>query len=163
MDRNPEKQAVILTETESGKKYIQLRKKMVYELWKAGVPLMAGSDSPEFFLVQGFTSGFISICIPTSSKCSRHLQHWWLFWPCCLSLLAACAQVFHSPRIDPAFCCAFSRSPSCLPGNRNILVSGMAAVEAGRWSEVGDKKRSGWRLHATRSFPDRTVWYSSGL
>ena len=27
---------------------------MVYELWKAGVPLMAGSDSPEFFLVAGF-------------------------------------------------------------------------------------------------------------
>ncbi len=28
---------------------------MAYELWKAGVPLMAGSDSPEFFLVQGFS------------------------------------------------------------------------------------------------------------
>ena len=28
---------------------------MVYELWKAGVPLMAGSDSPEFFLVTGFS------------------------------------------------------------------------------------------------------------
>jgi predicted amidohydrolase len=36
-------------------KYIMLRKKMVYELWKAGVPLMAGSDSPEFFLVAGFS------------------------------------------------------------------------------------------------------------
>ena len=40
---------------ESRHKYVQLRKKMVYELWKAGVPLMAGSDSPEFFLVQGFS------------------------------------------------------------------------------------------------------------
>lgn len=38
----------------SRKKYIQLRNNMVYELWKAGVPLMAGSDSPEWFLVQGF-------------------------------------------------------------------------------------------------------------
>jgi predicted amidohydrolase len=40
---------------ESRRKYVDLRKKMVYELWKAGVPLMAGSDSPEFFLVQGFS------------------------------------------------------------------------------------------------------------
>lgn len=40
---------------ESRSKYVQLRKKMAYELWKAGVPLMAGSDSPEFFLVQGFS------------------------------------------------------------------------------------------------------------
>lgn len=40
---------------ESRQKYVQLRKKMAYELWKAGVPLMAGSDSPEFFLVQGFS------------------------------------------------------------------------------------------------------------
>lgn len=40
---------------ESREKFVQLRKKMVYELWKAGVPLMAGSDSPEFFLVQGFS------------------------------------------------------------------------------------------------------------
>ncbi|MBC7862368.1 MAG: amidohydrolase family protein, partial [Bacteroidia bacterium] len=24
-------------------------------MWKAGVPLMAGSDSPEWFLVQGFS------------------------------------------------------------------------------------------------------------
>jgi imidazolonepropionase-like amidohydrolase len=27
---------------------------MVHELWKAGVPLMAGSDAPEFFVVAGF-------------------------------------------------------------------------------------------------------------
>lgn len=40
---------------ESRRKYVHFRKKMVYELWKAGVPLMAGSDSPEFFLVQGFS------------------------------------------------------------------------------------------------------------
>jgi hypothetical protein len=40
---------------ESLQKYSALRKKMVYELWKAGVPLMAGSDSPEFFLVAGFS------------------------------------------------------------------------------------------------------------
>jgi imidazolonepropionase-like amidohydrolase len=39
---------------ESREKYVGLRKKMVHELWKAGVPLMAGSDSPEWFLVQGF-------------------------------------------------------------------------------------------------------------
>lgn len=39
---------------ESRKKYVRLRKKMTYELWKAGVPLMAGSDSPEWFLTQGF-------------------------------------------------------------------------------------------------------------
>lgn len=40
---------------ESRKKYIDIRKKMTYQLWKAGVPLMAGSDSPEWFLVQGFS------------------------------------------------------------------------------------------------------------
>lgn len=40
---------------ESRRKYVELRKKMVNELWKAGVPLMAGSDSPEFFLVHGFS------------------------------------------------------------------------------------------------------------
>ncbi|MEP7372644.1 MAG: amidohydrolase family protein [Chitinophagaceae bacterium] len=45
----------ILPAAESRKKYVRLRKKMAYELWKAGVPLMAGSDSPEFFLVQGFS------------------------------------------------------------------------------------------------------------
>ncbi|MCD6067635.1 MAG: amidohydrolase family protein [Bacteroidetes bacterium] len=37
------------------KKYIDIRKKITYALWKAGVPLMAGSDSPEWFLVQGFS------------------------------------------------------------------------------------------------------------
>jgi predicted amidohydrolase len=36
-------------------RYRKIRLKMVYELWKAGVPLMAGSDSPEFFLVTGFS------------------------------------------------------------------------------------------------------------
>lgn len=36
-------------------KYRSIRKKMVYELWKAGVSLMAGSDSPEFFLLTGFS------------------------------------------------------------------------------------------------------------
>jgi imidazolonepropionase-like amidohydrolase len=35
-------------------KYVHIRKQMVKELWKAGVPLMAGSDSPEFFIVAGF-------------------------------------------------------------------------------------------------------------
>jgi imidazolonepropionase-like amidohydrolase len=39
----------------SRKKYEDIRKKITYELWKAGVPLMAGSDSPEWFLVQGFS------------------------------------------------------------------------------------------------------------
>jgi hypothetical protein len=40
---------------ESLDKYVYLRKKLVNELWKAGVPLMAGSDSPEWFLVTGFS------------------------------------------------------------------------------------------------------------
>ena len=40
---------------ESRDKYLNLRKKMVNELSRAGVPLMAGSDSPEFFLVTGFS------------------------------------------------------------------------------------------------------------
>jgi hypothetical protein len=39
---------------ESREKYVRLRRKMTHELWKAGVPLMAGSDSPEWFLAQGF-------------------------------------------------------------------------------------------------------------
>ncbi len=39
----------------SRKRYVELRKKMTFELWKAGVPLMAGSDSPEWFLVPGFS------------------------------------------------------------------------------------------------------------
>ncbi len=38
----------------SRKKYVHLREKMITELWKAGVPLMAGSDSPQWFLVSGF-------------------------------------------------------------------------------------------------------------
>jgi len=40
---------------DSRKKYVELRKKITYALWKAGVPLMAGSDSPEWFLVTGFS------------------------------------------------------------------------------------------------------------
>jgi hypothetical protein len=39
---------------ESRQKYVNIRYEMVNELWKAGVPLMAGSDSPEFFIVAGF-------------------------------------------------------------------------------------------------------------
>lgn len=39
----------------SREKYVKIRKLMVNELWKAGVPLMAGSDSPEFFIVAGFS------------------------------------------------------------------------------------------------------------
>jgi hypothetical protein len=38
----------------SREKYVHLRKQMVNELWKAGVPLMAGSDAPEFFSIAGF-------------------------------------------------------------------------------------------------------------
>jgi hypothetical protein len=38
----------------SREKYVRIRKQMVHELWKAGVPLMAGSDAPEFFVVAGF-------------------------------------------------------------------------------------------------------------
>jgi len=41
--------------TEARQKYKDIRKKMTCALWKAGVPLMAGSDSPEWFLVQGFS------------------------------------------------------------------------------------------------------------
>ena len=40
---------------ESRRKYISLRLKMTEELWKNGVKLMAGSDSPEWFLMTGFT------------------------------------------------------------------------------------------------------------
>jgi hypothetical protein len=36
------------------KKYINLRRQMTQALWKGGVKLMTGSDSPEWFLVQGF-------------------------------------------------------------------------------------------------------------
>ncbi len=39
---------------ERRKKYVYLRNKMAWVLWKKGVKLMAGSDSPEWFLVQGF-------------------------------------------------------------------------------------------------------------
>lgn len=40
---------------ENQKKYIYLRMKMTKALWESGVPLMAGSDSPEWFLAQGFS------------------------------------------------------------------------------------------------------------
>lgn len=39
---------------ESREKYVRLRKQMVNELWKAGVPLMTGSDAPEYFNATGF-------------------------------------------------------------------------------------------------------------
>lgn len=39
---------------ESRKKYVDIRKKMVKGLWEAGVPLLAGSDTPEYFIVAGF-------------------------------------------------------------------------------------------------------------
>jgi len=39
---------------ESRERYVALRQKITRSLWEAGVPLMAGSDSPEWFLVQGF-------------------------------------------------------------------------------------------------------------
>jgi len=39
----------------SRKKYIDIRKKLTRQLALAGVKLMAGSDSPEWFLVQGFS------------------------------------------------------------------------------------------------------------
>lgn len=39
---------------ESRMKFIAIRNKMIVELWKAGVPLMAGSDSPQWFTVTGF-------------------------------------------------------------------------------------------------------------
>jgi len=38
----------------SRERYRYLRKKIITELWKAGVPLMAGSDSPQWFNVTGF-------------------------------------------------------------------------------------------------------------
>jgi len=41
--------------TKSRKEYVYLRNKIVFELNKADVKLMAGSDSPEWFLVQGFS------------------------------------------------------------------------------------------------------------
>lgn len=53
---------------ESRDKYVYLKKKITYQLWKAGVPLMAGSDSPEFFLVAGFSlhdelAAFVASCL----------------------------------------------------------------------------------------------------
>ncbi|WP_317896977.1 amidohydrolase family protein [Aurantibacillus circumpalustris] len=39
----------------SRKRYIEIRKKITYQLAQAGVKLMAGSDSPEWFLMQGFS------------------------------------------------------------------------------------------------------------
>jgi cytosine/adenosine deaminase-related metal-dependent hydrolase len=39
----------------SRKRYVEIRKKITNELSKAGVKLMAGSDSPEWFNVQGFS------------------------------------------------------------------------------------------------------------
>jgi hypothetical protein len=39
----------------SREKYFQIKSKITYELAKVGVKLMAGSDSPEWFLVQGFS------------------------------------------------------------------------------------------------------------
>lgn len=39
----------------SRQRYIDIRNKITYQLSKAGVRLMAGSDSPEWFLVQGFS------------------------------------------------------------------------------------------------------------
>lgn len=39
----------------SRERYIQIRKKITFQLSEAGVKLMAGSDSPEWFLVQGFS------------------------------------------------------------------------------------------------------------
>lgn len=38
----------------SRKKYLEIRRKMIVSLWQAGVPLMAGSDSPQWFAVTGF-------------------------------------------------------------------------------------------------------------
>ena len=40
---------------ESIERYVAIRKKMTKSLWEAGVPLMAGSDSPEWFLMTGFS------------------------------------------------------------------------------------------------------------
>ncbi|WP_373331194.1 amidohydrolase family protein [Salmonirosea aquatica] len=40
---------------ESIEKYVAIRKKLTKSLWEAEVPLMAGSDSPEWFLMTGFS------------------------------------------------------------------------------------------------------------
>lgn len=45
----------MLPSEEKRRRYVDLRKKMVQALWQEGVPLMAGSDTPEWFLVSGFT------------------------------------------------------------------------------------------------------------
>lgn len=45
----------MLPSEDKRKRYVDLRNKMVNALWRAGVPLMAGSDTPEWFLVAGFT------------------------------------------------------------------------------------------------------------
>lgn len=37
-------------------RYVALRNRMTFELWKAGVKLMTGSDSPEWFLLPGFAT-----------------------------------------------------------------------------------------------------------
>ncbi len=39
---------------ESREKYVAIRFKLIKALWKAGVPLMTGSDSPQWFTVPGF-------------------------------------------------------------------------------------------------------------
>lgn len=45
----------MLPPKQSREKYVAIRKKMTHELQKTGVKLMAGSDSPEWFLVAGFS------------------------------------------------------------------------------------------------------------
>lgn len=47
--------ANMLPSAEQREKYVRVREAMTYALWKSGVKLMAGSDSPEWFLVQGFS------------------------------------------------------------------------------------------------------------
>lgn len=47
--------ANMLPSVEHREKYVRVREAMTYALWKSGVKLMAGSDSPEWFLVQGFS------------------------------------------------------------------------------------------------------------
>ena len=39
---------------ESLEKFVRIRRSLVKELWETGVPIMAGSDSPEYFIMQGF-------------------------------------------------------------------------------------------------------------
>lgn len=48
-------QDAIMPAPEHREKYVRVREALTYALWKAGVKLMAGSDSPEWFLVQGFS------------------------------------------------------------------------------------------------------------